>query len=174
VSLSLVVRIREVASFAEILERSSVTLMRLLNLESVPKLIYELPPAKKNLSLEGQLIDANFPGAYISLQNIERSMASFLVFNSPAPGEKDRLLLSCGADGRGPASEVLVVSLAAAASELVSGSIDDAGHHWLDKDEYGPEELVEGLRLLERPTDFHVAVELVHRRQAVHERHQAR
>jgi len=56
----------------------------------------------------------------------------------------------------------------------MDGSIDDGGHHWLDRDEYGPEELIEGLRLLERPRDFHAAVELVYRRQAVHESHPAR
>lgn len=173
-SLSLVVRIRGVAPFADVLERASATLMQLLNLESVPKLVCEFPPAKKNLSLEGQLIDVNFPGAYISLQGIDRSLASFLVFNSPAQGEKERLLLSCGADGRGPASEVLVVALAVAAGCQMHGSIDDAGHHWLDKDEYSAEELIEGLRLSETPQDFHAAVELVYRRLAIHERHPAR
>jgi len=172
-SLSLIVRIRKVAPFAGVLQTASAILRQLLNLETVPKLVCELPPAKRNLSLEGQLIEPNFPGAYITLQGVGRSLASFLVFNSPAPGEKDRLLLSCGADGRGQASEVLVVALAVAAATLMQGSIDDAGHHWLDKDEYGPEELVDALRLLERPLDFRAAIELVYRRQAVHERYPA-
>lgn len=34
------------------------------------------------------------------------------------------------------------------------GSIDDGGHHWLDRDEYSSEELIEALRLPEKVQDF--------------------
>lgn len=67
-----------------------------------------------------------------------------------------------------------MVALAAAAAELMNGSIDDGGHHWLDKDEYGPQELIDSLRLSDKPRDFAAGVELVYRRQAVHVRYPVR
>jgi hypothetical protein len=149
-------------------------LSQIMNLEPLPKLIYEVPRGTEGQSLENQMIDVNFPAVYIRFEGIDRSLVNFHTFDSPIPGDKDRLLLACEASGRGAASDVLAAALAAAAGTLMDGSIDDAGHHWLDRDEYRPEELIEGLRLSERPQDFHAAVELVYRRQAVHERYPAR
>ena len=171
---SLLVRVRRDVPFSAVLERTSAMLSQIMNLEPVPKLVYELPRAKEGLSLESQMIDGNFPAAYIRFQGIDGSLVNFHAFNSPVPGESARLLLACEASGRGPESEVLVGALAAAAGSLANGSIDDGGHHWLDRDGYSPEELIEGLRLSERPRDFHAAVESVYRRQAVHLRYPAR
>lgn len=171
---SLLVRVRRDVPFSAVLERTPATLSQIMNLEPVPKLVYELQRAKEGLSLESQVIDVNFPAAYIRFQGIDGSLVNFHAFNSPVPGESARLLLACEASGRGPASEVLAAALAASASSLANGSIDDGGHHWLDKDEYSSDELIEGMRLSERPQDFHAAVELVYRRQAIHERYPAR
>ena len=171
---SLIVRLRKAAEFSKVLEITSEVLTRLVNLDARQNLISDLPPTKRHLSLEGQSVDANFPGAYIRLQEVDRSLVNFHVFNSPIPSDRERLLLGCEANGRGPASEVLAAALSAAAGILMDGSIEDGGHHWLDKDEYSSEELIEGLRLSERPRDFHAAVELVYRRLAIHERFPAR
>jgi hypothetical protein len=171
---SLLVRVRRDVQFSALLERSSAVLSQIMNLEPVPKLVYEHPRAKEGLPLESRMIDVNFPAAYIRFEGIDRSLVNFHTFNSSVPGDSARLLLACEASGRGAASEVLAAALAASASSLANGSIDDGGHHWLDKDEYSPEELIEGLRLAESPQDFHAAVELVYRRQAIHERYPAR
>jgi hypothetical protein len=171
---SLLVRVRRDVPFFAVLEHTSAMLSQIMNLETVPKLVYELPRAKEGLSLENQMIDINFPAVYIRFDGIDRSLVNFHAFNSPVPGDSARLLLACEASGRGPVSEVLAAALASSASSLANGSIDDGGHHWLDKDEYSPEELIEGLRLSERPQDFHSAVELVYRRLAIHERYPAR
>ena len=69
----------------------------------------------------------------IRFQGIDGSLVNFHAFSSPVPGEGARLLLACEASGRGPESEVLVGALAAGGS-LANGSIDDGGHHWLDRD----------------------------------------
>jgi hypothetical protein len=167
---SLVVRLHNTVSFAAVLERTSAVLCQLMGLESVPKLLVELPPAHKNESLEGASIDVNFPGAYITLQEIEHSLATFLVFNSPVGNVRTRLLVGCSAEGRTPESEVLVAALAVATSELVQGSIDDAGHHWLGKDEYSAQELVESLREQEQRSDLHSAAEAAYHRQSAHRR----
>ena len=171
---SLLVRVRRDVLFSAVLERSSAVLSQIMNLEPVPKLAYELPRAKEGLPLEGQMIDVNFPAAYIRFEGIDRSLVNFHTFNSPVPGDSARLLLACEASGRGAASEVLAAALAASASSLANGSIDDGGHHWLDRDEYSPEELIERLRLSGRPQDFHAALELVYRRLAIQERYPTR
>jgi len=172
---SLLVRVHRNVPFSAVLERASAVVSQVLNFVAVPGLVYRLPPARRGLSLEGhQIIDVNFPGAYIQFQEIDASLVNFHSFSSPVPNESARLLLACEASGRRPASEVLVVALAGAAAELVNGSIDDGGHHWLDKDEYGPQELIQSLRLSDKPRDFDAAVELVYRRQAVHLRHPVR
>jgi len=168
---SLLVRVRRAVLFSAVLERTSAMLSQIMNLEPVPKLVYELPRAKEGLSSESQIIDVNFPAAYIRFQGIDGSLVNFHAFSSPVPGESARLLLACEASGRGPESEVLVGALAAAAGSLANGSIDDGGHHWLDRDEYSSEELIEALRLPERVQDFNAAIELVYRRQAIHQRH---
>ena len=171
---SLLVRVRRDVPFSAVLQRISAVLSQIMNVQPVPKLVYEVLRAEESLSLENQMIDLNFPAVYIRFEGIDRSLVNFHTFNSPVPGDRARLLLACEASGRGPASEVLAAVLAASASSLAKGSIDDGGHHWLDKDEYSPEELIEGLRLSERPQDFHAAVELVYRRLAIHERFPAR
>ena len=171
---SLLVRIRRHVSFSAVMNGTPAILLQILNLDAAPSLIFELPPAKKNLSLENQMINVNFPGAYIQLQGIDRSLVNFHVFGSPVPGESTRLLLACEASGRGPASEVLVGALAAAAGTLMQGSIDDGGHHWLDQDEYSSEELVERLKLSEDPGDFATAVARVYHREAFHARNLTR
>jgi hypothetical protein len=171
---SLLVRVGRDVLFSVVLENASAMLSQLLDVDAVPKLVYVLPAAEKGLLLESQMIDANFPTAYIQFQGVERSLVNFHTFSSPISGRSASLLLACEASGRGPASEVLAAALAASASSLANGSIDDGGHHWLDKDEYGPEELVEALRLSETPQDLHAAIELVYRRLAVHERYPAR
>jgi hypothetical protein len=149
-------------------------LSHIMNLEPVPKLAYESPRGKEGQPLENQMIDVNFPTVHILFEGIDRSLVNVHTFNSPVPGDTARLLLACEASGRGPAAEVLAAALATSAGSLANGSIDDGGHHWLDKDEYSPEELIEGLRLSERPQGFHAAVELVYRRLAIHERYPAR
>ncbi len=171
---SLLVRVRRDVPFSAVLERTSALLSQIMNLDPVANLVYEVPRAKERLSLESQMIDVNFPAVYVRFEGIDRSLVNFHTFNSPVPGDSARLLLACEASGRGPASEVLVGALAAAAGSLANGSIDDGGHHWVDRDECSPEELIEGLRLSERPQDFRAALELVYRRQAVHERYPAR
>jgi hypothetical protein len=113
---SLLVRVRRDVPFSAVLESTSAMLSQILKLEAVPKLVYEFPTAKKGPSTESQMIDVNFPGAYIRFQGIDRSLVNFHAFSSPVSGESARLLLACEASGRGPASEVLVVALAAAGS----------------------------------------------------------
>ncbi len=163
---SLIVRAKRKPSFAAVLSQTSSVLSELLNLNAVPRLEAELPPARMGSTLDGKLIDRDFPGAYVRLVGIERSMASFLVFDSPVQGSGERLLLSCGADGRSAASDVLAASLAISASQLVEGVIDDAAHYWLAKDEYDPEELLKHLRLEEDQRGFTTAVEIVRSRMA--------
>jgi len=172
VAASLIVQLRSPAPFSMVLQTASELLVRLLNLDAEVKLVYELPPARRRLLLASTTaVDGNFPGAYIRLQGIEGSMVNFHVFNSPIPGEVDRLLLSCEASGRGPASVVLAAALSAAAGNLMDGSIEDGGHHWLEKDECSPGELIESLSLREPPPDFKAAVELVYRRMAIYQRY---
>lgn len=171
---SLLVRVRRDVPFSAVLERTSALLSEIMNLDPVPNLVYEVPRAKGGQSLKSQVIDVNFPAVYIRFGGMERSLVNSHTFNSPVPGDSARLLLACESSGRGPASEVLVGALAAAAGSLANGSIDDGGHHWVDRDECSPEELIEGLRLSERPQDFHAAVERVYRRLAIHKRYPAR
>ena len=171
---SLIVRLHKPVQLSGMIDKASELLARLLDLHPDWKLSLDLPPTKKHLSLEGQALDWQFPGARVQIQGVEQSTVALRVFNSPVPDDAERLLLSCEASGRGPAAEVFAATLSAAAAMLTEGSIDDGGHHWLDKDEYGPEDLIAGLRLSERPEDFHAAVELVYRRLAIHERYPAR
>lgn len=72
---SLLVRVRREVPFSAVLGRAFAVASQILNAGAVPELVYRLPPAKKGLPLEEhQVIDPNFPGAYIQFRGIEGSL----------------------------------------------------------------------------------------------------
>lgn len=168
---SLLVRVKKAFPFSRLLNDAPAALTRLLNVGEVPELVCDLPPAKQGLSLDGEMVDLNFPGAYIQLYGVERSLVALLTFDSPAPGEPERMLLSCTSWGRSSASDLLTAALAIVAATLSEGSIDDSGWYWVSRDEYPPEELMERLRLSEKRANFNDAIEQVYRKLAIHERY---
>lgn len=171
---SLIVELGKAVQFSELLEATSVALSQLLRMDAEWTLTYDLPPTKRHLSLEGRAVDAGFPGAYVRLHGIAKSLVNCHAFSSPVPGNEGRLLFACEASGRGAASEVLAAALAAAAGSLVGGTIDDGGHHWIEKDNYRAEELVTCLQLAQKPASFPEAIEAVYEKQAIHKRYPIR
>lgn len=167
---SLIVRTTKRVPFPSVMESASTLLLQLLKTDSVPDLTSELPPAKRSSSLEDRIIDGTFPGAYVRFRDIEGSLVDYHAFDSPTRPYEERLLVSCEASGRGPASDVLAAALAIASARLANGLIDDAGHHWIEKDEYGPEELLAWLRLSEKRASFQDAIEAVYKKEAIHKR----
>jgi hypothetical protein len=170
-SASLIFRLAKVIPFGEVLRDTRYVLSDLLKLETVPPLRWALPPQQKGsaVSLEERLIDPNFPGAYIEFQGEPESRVNLHVFEG-GRASKDHLV-GVGAVSTA-ASEVLAAALAAATVRLMGNiPIGDYGHNWVAKDDCAADELVAALSLQNPQCDFIKAIELVHRKQAIHDRH---
>jgi hypothetical protein len=168
VAADLIITVRNVVRFGEVLTRAERVLRRLVNTTSVPRLTYVLPSAKQNQDLAEHLVDLTFPGAYIRLAEAEQSSVDFATFE----GSGKKLLLGCAAYGRTPASEVLAAALAAASAELMGGAvIRDDGHHWVTADECTAHEFLEKLSLSKVQADFGAGIEGVYCKLAVHRKH---
>jgi hypothetical protein len=167
-SASLIFPMEKAVTFATVLQHTRATLLRLLKLQSVPPLLSKLPPRPRGsaTTLEGSLIDADFPGAYVNFQGDDESTVRLGVFE----GGPKELLVGVGGVST-PASDVLTAAIAVATVNLMGGSmIGDYGHHWIDRDDCTAEELVNTLALQVPQSDFMRAVELVHSKQAINER----
>jgi len=158
----LTVPFRKTAPFEELLEGTRHVLLCLLKAEIVPAFGLALPPANKHLSLEGQFLQPQFPGAYVTLHDLDGSMVDIHVFRASSG-----MILGCSSAGRSAVSDVLTAATAIAAAQLLDGVINDFGHYWLNKDEYSSEELLATLSLPEsnRGLDFQTAIGLISKRQ---------
>ena len=150
------------ASLQQLMEETRYALSQLLRCELVPPFEIELPPAKRGLSLEGAWLRRAFPGGYVTLTGIQGSMVDILVFKSLS-----RELLGCSSAGRTAASDVMTAAIAIAAARSLEGRIEDSEHYWMDRDEYGAEDLISALALSEEQTgmNFETAIALVSKKQ---------
>ncbi|GEM_PF-5758531 len=146
----------------DLLDKATDVLTQILHLEEPPEFAVRVSGRKREMSFEDCLLDDALPRVDISLIGVEGSRTSLFVLDSQ--DNRDGALLSFDTDGPNPVSEVLVAALAAAGAKVLNAQLGDPGHHWLPKDQYSADELVERLRLTEAPKDFQDAIHRVHRR----------
>ncbi len=169
---SLIVGVEKQVSFAEILIATHDVLWRLLKCKSVPSLLWkhsEGSAFEKGYSAMTWSLDNTFPSTYVKYEgdDIEDSLVSLFSFY----GFKRRLLLSCCAEARTAASNALTAALSIAAAEVLGSLIEDAAHHWISKDVYLPNELIEKLSLKTPAPDFKAGLDLMYKSQAIHHRY---
>jgi hypothetical protein len=84
VSSSLILPLKKVVPFDDVLQRARKMLSTFLKLDSVPPLQVELPPRFKNSkhipTLMDRLVDVSFPGAYVCFERDEQSVVDCHVF----------------------------------------------------------------------------------------------
>jgi hypothetical protein len=161
VSVGLIVHPRKVVPFHALVSRTLNVLALLAKTDKVPALKVEPPPAKESSSIEGKLVDMDFPGACVELEGTVGSLVSL----GALQGSDKKLIIGCTSYGREAAAEVLTAALAIATAQLTDGRIVDAALHWTAKEECTAEELVEALALREPQSNFPAAVELVFQKQ---------
>lgn len=172
-SADLMLPLKKVVPFNDVLLETHVVLQRILNLTSPDPLAVELPPSKKMLDvrLSDRLVDATFPGAYVRFSTNEESVVDFGVFEGGTT--RERLLVGCGTAGT-PAADVLTAALAAASAQLMGSIIIDAGTHWTENEECLPIELISRLALKGPAGSFEAAIDLAHKNQSSNARHRAK
>jgi hypothetical protein len=128
--------------FSIILRKSEETLGKILG-KPVLRMSCVLPPGvKKHVpDIEGQFLGAGFSGVYVSIPDLPESLVDIGYCEA---WFAKQLPWAYFAGGRSRNTKLLTASLAIAVAELVGSSIED-DHHWIKKDEYSPDELLEAM-----------------------------